>query len=351
MEAAVKLECHCVGKGTGSAQFDLPAAQLTTQQTLAAIESVRAQSSGIDEQFGNILGVPQQLLPTLPQSERAKFQVETNRLINRTFLEAREVLRGGGQITDFESRKAEGAISDLEELEQAVRDGYAKLQAQANTMPGYGGAQQPPTSGQNYRAFKASIFRVWDTADQTKLLALDLSGLTTATIRTLVVQDHNGSIGLAPVCLASVATTSGSIVNLATGLPAWVTEFTVNLTGVSTNGGNPVKIQLGDSGGFVTTNYKAGGSAFGTGVATSEYTDGFGIRLFRAATATVYGSVTFTKQDLTTNVWCAQGILYDEDGTGATAAVAGRIILTTPLSSPSTTADTFDAGSGNVKYS
>ena len=151
------------GKGTGSAQFDLPAAALTTQQTLAAIDSVRNQAAGMEEQFGNILGVPQQLLPPMPQSERAKFQVETNRLINRTFLEAREVLRGGGQITDFESRKAEGAISNLEEamtrgdkalfekslneLEEAVRDGYAKLQAQAGAMPGYTGGQQTPASG------------------------------------------------------------------------------------------------------------------------------------------------------------------------------------------------------------
>lgn len=147
------------GKNTGAAQFDLPAAQLTTQQTLQAIENVRQQAKGMEEQFGNILGVPQQLLPTLPQSERAKFQVETNRLINRTFLEAREVLRGGGQITDFESRKAEGAISNLEEamtrgdkalfekslkeLEEAVSAGYTKLQAQAGTMGGYGNSPSP----------------------------------------------------------------------------------------------------------------------------------------------------------------------------------------------------------------
>lgn len=151
------------GKGTGSAQFDLPAAQLTTQQTLEAIQSVRDQSKGMDEQFGNILGIPQQMLPTMPQSERANFQIEANRLINRTFLEAREVLRGGGQITDFESRKAEGAISNLEEamargdkalfekslteLEQAVSDGYAKLQAQAGAMGGYG--NQAPRPQQN----------------------------------------------------------------------------------------------------------------------------------------------------------------------------------------------------------
>lgn len=51
-------------------------------------------------------------------------------------------------------------------------------------------------SGLIRRAFKASIFRVRDTTDQTKLLALDLSGITTATTRTLVVPDASGTIGL-----------------------------------------------------------------------------------------------------------------------------------------------------------
>lgn len=152
------------GKNTGAAQFDLPAAQLTTQQTLQAIENVKNNTAGMEEQFGTIAGViPQQMTPAWPGSPKANFQVDTNRLINRTFLEAREVLRGGGQITDFESRKAEGAISSLEEamqkgdkalfqrsldeLEQAVRDGYAKLQAQAGTMGGYGNAPRPQQNG------------------------------------------------------------------------------------------------------------------------------------------------------------------------------------------------------------
>lgn len=142
------------GKNTGGAQFDLPAARLSAEQTLKAIQDVRAQSDGMDEQFGNILGVPQQVTPAWPGSNKANFQVANARLTNRAFLEAREVLRGGGQITDFESRKAEGAITNIEDaiargdkalyeqalndFEQAVRDGLAKLEAQASAMPGYG---------------------------------------------------------------------------------------------------------------------------------------------------------------------------------------------------------------------
>lgn len=146
------------GRNTGGAQFDLPAAELMANQTIKAIQDVKANASGMDEQFGNILGVPQQMTPAWPGSPKANFQVAVGRLTNRAFLEAREVLRGGGQITDFESRKAEGAITNMEdamargdkalfqsalnEFEQAVRDGLAKLQQQAGAMPGYAGGQR-----------------------------------------------------------------------------------------------------------------------------------------------------------------------------------------------------------------
>lgn len=158
---ALKAAGTAYGKNTGGAQFDLPAVGLSTEQTLKAIQDVRDNEKGLDEQFS--LGGIQQMTPAWPGSEKAKFQVANNRLTNRAFLEAREILRGGGQITDFESRKAEGAITNIEDamargdknlylkalkdFEDAVRDGYAKLQAQAGAMPGYGGGQQPQQSG------------------------------------------------------------------------------------------------------------------------------------------------------------------------------------------------------------
>lgn len=155
---AQKAAGAAFGKNTGGAQFDLPAAKLTTDQTISAIADVRANEKGLDEQFS--MGGLQQMTPAWPGSEKAKFQVANNRLTNRAFIEAREVLRGGGQITDFESRKAEGAITNIEDamargdkqlylkaladFEEAVKAGYAKLEAQASTMSGYGGV--PATS-------------------------------------------------------------------------------------------------------------------------------------------------------------------------------------------------------------
>lgn len=157
--SADKAAGTAFGKNTGGAQFDMPAVKLSTDQTLAAIADVRANEKGLDEQFS--MGGLQQMTPAWPGSEKAKFQVANNRLTNRAFLEAREVLRGGGQITDFESRKAEGAITNIEDamargdkalylkaladFEQAVKDGYAKLEKQAGTIPSYGG--QPTGAG------------------------------------------------------------------------------------------------------------------------------------------------------------------------------------------------------------
>lgn len=153
------------GKGIGGAQIDLPGAQLIAEQTIGAINDVRNEKAGMAEHFGNVLGVPQQVIPAWPGTEKAQFQVAADRAINRAFLQGREMLKGGGQITDFESRKAEAAITAaqsalekgdqaqflkaLDDFEQAVRDGTAKLASQAQVMPGYGsgGGQQAPAAG------------------------------------------------------------------------------------------------------------------------------------------------------------------------------------------------------------
>ena len=139
------------GKSVAGAQFDLPSAQLTRDQTLQAIQDVRNQRQGMEEQFGNVMGIPQQMTPAWPGSPKANFQVTVERATNRAFMEARQMLKGGGQITDFESRKAEAAITamqsamekgdkalflqSLDDFERAVSDGYAKLEQQAGMLP------------------------------------------------------------------------------------------------------------------------------------------------------------------------------------------------------------------------
>ena len=76
-----------------------------------------------------------------------------NQASGQAFMQARQALKGGGQITDYEGKRAEAAISRisdaaksgdkqtfldaLDEFEQAVTDGYAKLREVA------GGGYQP----------------------------------------------------------------------------------------------------------------------------------------------------------------------------------------------------------------
>jgi hypothetical protein len=158
--AAQRAQGTKIGGEVGAAQFDLPAAKLSMEQSLGAIADIRAQSDGMGQQFGKLGGViPEQMIPAIPGTEKAKFQVAVDRGVNRAFLEAREILRGGGQITDFESRKAESAITNmqsamekgdqgqfleaLDDFEQAIKAGYAKLQAQAGTLPAVGGGAAP----------------------------------------------------------------------------------------------------------------------------------------------------------------------------------------------------------------
>lgn len=162
--SADKAAGNVYGKGIGGAQIDLPGAQLIAEQTIGAINDVRSETAGMAEHFGNVAGIPQQMTPAWPGSEKAQFQVAADRAINRAFLQGREMLKGGGQITDFESRKAEAAITAaqsalekgdqqqflkaLDDFEQAVRDGLVKLQGQSQAMPGYGAArpQQAPAA-------------------------------------------------------------------------------------------------------------------------------------------------------------------------------------------------------------
>lgn len=171
---AQKAAGTAFGKGTGSAQFDLPAAEVATQQTLDAITAIRAEKKGMDEQFGNILGVPQQMTGAFPGSDKAKFQVAVERGTNLAFMQAREMLRGGGQITDFESKKAETAITNMQlamekgdkaqfeaalnTFEQAVKDGLTKLKTQAGAMPGYGASSAPagPTAPEGTWVYNAA---------------------------------------------------------------------------------------------------------------------------------------------------------------------------------------------------
>ena len=150
----------------------------------------------------------------------------------------------------------------------------------------------------------------------------------------------------------SVASTSGTSVDY-TGIPAWVKRVTVILRGVSMSGTADVLVQLGTSGGIVSTGYVGASSSILTTVATTAYTTGFGIRSGSSsvgAASIITGLMTI--DNISTNTWVESFVgTFSATGTGtsggdiALGAVLDRVRITTTNGT-----DTFDAGSVNLLY-
>jgi hypothetical protein len=90
-----------------------------------------------------MLGPMDSRLPNL-SSDAARVQGKIDQLKGGAFLQARQMLKGGGAITDYEGQKAEAAFARmstaqsvedfnaaLDEFNAAVQQGLAKLEAQA----------------------------------------------------------------------------------------------------------------------------------------------------------------------------------------------------------------------------
>lgn len=155
-------------KTAGAARAALPAAEQAATIAKQAVDALRNDAAGQADQFGRFLGVvPQQWTPAIPGTSKANFRVKLEQATGQAFMQARAMLKGGGQITDYEGRRGEAAYSRmtaaaeqgsrdeflraLDDFEQAVEAGYEKLQAAAQggytegAVKGRGGT--PPTSG------------------------------------------------------------------------------------------------------------------------------------------------------------------------------------------------------------
>jgi len=141
-----------------------------------------------------------------------------------------------------------------------------------------------------------------------------------------------------------------------TGLPSWVKRITVMLNGVSTNGTSPIQIQLGTSGGFVTSGYSSqAGFIQSTGTASgmTALTTGLYVMTFSLATDTV--SSVFNINNITGNVWTyfgngnRTGAFPLAFFVGAAPQSLGGALTQVRLTTVNGT-DTFDAGSVNILY-
>lgn len=151
-----------------------------------------------------------------------------------------------------------------------------------------------------------------------------------------------------------IATTSGTEHDF-TSIPSGVKRITVMMSSVSLNGSAEVIVQVGDSGGFVTSGYDA---MVGATLTTSNTTrgvitsDGFYTTTASLASYAMNGSLALVLLDGATNTWSCTGAFYGAGG-NLVATVAGTVTLSNPLDRiriTSNGADTFDAGTVNIMY-
>ena len=146
------------------------------------------------------------------------------------------------------------------------------------------------------------------------------------------------------------ASTSGTSIDF-TGIPSWVKRVTVMFNAMSTNGTSQILVQLGTSGGVVSTGYvSVGFGTSGAALNTVSFTTGFVFQDANSAAESIDGTMTINS--FGSNTW-AYSAATSRTSTFFGAG-AGKIALSGTLDrvriTPVNGTDTFDAGSINIMY-
>jgi len=183
----------------------------------------------------------------------------------------------------------------------------------------------------------ASINNIKNSASASNNLVLNSDGTTTLTPSNII---KSGT---------TVASTSGTAIDF-TGIPSWVKRITVMFSGVSTNGGSPVLIQLGDSGGVEISGYTCTSGYTGPGTGSIGSTTGF-VWMQNNAASVSDGHAIITK--ISGNNWVYSSVVGRTNdnyimmggGSKTLSDTLDRVRLTSTNGT-----DTFDAGSINILY-
>jgi hypothetical protein len=136
-----------------------------------------------------------------------------------------------------------------------------------------------------------------------------------------------------------------------TGIPAGVRKITIGIVGLSTNGTDPILVQLGDGGGVETSGYLGAASNVVTTVTSANYTVGFGLHPSLAAANIYHGIATLI--NISGNDWALSGVTARSDG-ASTSLFGGSKSLSDTLDRLRITTtggtNTFDAGSVNIMW-
>jgi hypothetical protein len=137
-DIAGRERAEAIGQAGGKAAADLPRIVDNANQTLQLIQKIRTHP-GTEKNFG-----VQGYIPNMPGGKAADAYAMVEQLGGKAFLEAFNSLKGGGQITEVEGKKATDATvrmskaqshkaftEALDDLESVIRTGVTRAQGAA----------------------------------------------------------------------------------------------------------------------------------------------------------------------------------------------------------------------------
>ena len=235
-----------------------------------------------------------------------------------------------------------GTITGITDL--AVADGGTGASTAANARTNLG-----LVIGTNVQAWDSDL-DTWATKTAPSGVVVGTTDTQTLTNKTLTSPAIGGTpTGVGVLTSGTAVSVSGTSVDF-TSIPSWVQRVTVMFSGVSTNGGSNLLVQIGTSGGIQTTGYTSGSWDNNTSTATS--TAGYLIRAANNAGYASDGLFTISLLDVSTGSWVGSSVITS-GGSSANSISAGKKTLSGTLDRiriTSVTPDTFDAGSINILY-
>ena len=179
--------------------------------------------------------------------------------------------------------------------------------------------------------------------------ALQIGGTISATGN---ISSTGGTVADATAVIRPlVSDTSKSLTGTAvdfTSIPSWVKRITLSVSGMSTSASTPPLVQLGTSGGVVTTGYLGPSTTFtsGSAVTVTAFTTGLSLGSTVIAANSYYGIITIA--NITGNTWVMTATL----GSNATQIIvsSSSIALSGTLTTVRIGTATLDAGTANILY-
>lgn len=145
-KSAAEASGTATGKGQAEARMDQPRVDMNADLTLGVLDALQKHPG---RQYATGM---YSIAPTIPGTSQADFRAYLDQLNGQTFLQAYQSLKGGGQITEIEGKKATDAIARIKaaqtdaEFDKGVED-LRSMITTARDINRRKGGQQPAAPG------------------------------------------------------------------------------------------------------------------------------------------------------------------------------------------------------------